>query len=223
MEKLKIVTLFVLIAATSSSYAQSINNGLVFSVSPGVQLNGVSFGHKIKKYIPYVSFQMMNINSEFTRQGTRYDFNAGKIVSYNEKYTVKLNMSLPTIGLRYYFIEKEKLQAYGNINFSKVLFNGKVDDSTDPSINSQFQSAIENVKIYTGQVGVGAEYFMDKQFSVGGEFGVRYLRFKDHSSKNVTVTDPNTGQTVGAINSTATSVNVTPTYSKVSLNFYFGK
>ena len=55
----------------------------------------------------------------------------------------------------------------------------------------------------------------------GGEFGVRYLRVKYEDSYETTVFNPNTGTNESSDVDMDYRVNMSPTFSKFSLNFYF--
>lgn len=216
----KTIFLFAAFLLTLSAKAQ-----FTFTASPGIQLNGASFGYKVQKFVPYLSLQMVGAKGEMVDSGKENDFNTGAIVDYTDTYTAKLNVILPTLGVRYYFMEANKLKAYGNLNFSKALLSGKVEDSTDPtnSDDEDLQDILKNTKFFTSQIGFGTEYFFDDNFSLGGEFGIQLMSFKSTDTYESTLTDPNTGNNVIVTNSTKFSGKLNPTYVKVSLNFYFGK
>ena len=48
--------------------------------------------------------------------------------------------------------------------------------------------------MWGGELGFGMEYFFDENFSLGGEFGLRYLHLRYKDSYNDEIYNPNTGQ-----------------------------
>ncbi len=196
-----------------------------FSVNPGATLNSAGFGYKVQKFVPYLGLQMFRMNGEIVDTGKENDVNTGNIVDYTDTYTAKLNIFLPTLGVKYFFIERNKIKAYGNLNFSKSFLSGEVNDSTDPfqDIDDDVQEILKETKFFNTQIGFGTEYFFDDNFSIGGEFGLNLMRFKSRDTYTGTVFDPNTGNSVDYLGETNFKANFNPTYAKFSLNFYFGK
>lgn len=215
----KITLLFAAFVLTLSANAQ-----FTFTANPGLQLNGASFGYKVQKFVPYLNIQMIGAKGEILDYGKTNDINTGAIVDYNDSYKAKLNVILPTLGVRYYFMEVNKLKAYGNLNFSTVIASGKIEDSSDPSNSDDedLQEILDNSKFFGSQLGFGTEYFFDDNFSLGGEFGLQMLRIKTADSYESTLFDTN-GNPVLVTNTTEFKGSLNPTYVKISLNFYFGK
>ncbi|MGV3631312.1 MAG: hypothetical protein ACO1O6_08900 [Bacteroidota bacterium] len=219
---MKKVTLFF--AALALSLGASAQ--FAFSVSPGTQLSGTQFGYKVQKFVPYLGVQMLMAKGEFINSGKEYDFDSDLIKGYENTLSGKISMILPTIGLKYFFIQSNKLKAYGNANFSKLILGGKVDDSTDPSnqADAEFQKILKNTKASAFQIGFGTEYFFDDNFSLGGEFGLNMVSLKSETSYDEMVIHPNDpNQNEMATFKNTFSARFNPTYAKVSLNFYFGK
>jgi hypothetical protein len=203
-----------------ASFAQ-----LTFSVSPGLQINGTNIGYKVQKFIPYLGFQMMNVGGEWKEDGFQNNFITGMIEPFSNTYSAKLTVMMPSLGLRYYFVESNKLKAYGNVAFSKALLSGKLEDSTDPTneMDREFQDALKNTKFYSLQFGVGTEYFFDEQFSIGGEFGLNMMSLKFSDSYETLIYDPIIDDYRDVTHVRSLKSGFRPTYSKISLNFYFGK
>jgi opacity protein-like surface antigen len=128
---------------------------------------------------------------------------------------------MPSIGLKYFFLESGKLKAYGLANYSKIFLSVKVKDSEDPTINEDVQKEIKNIKISGWQLGFGTEYFFDEHFSVGGEFGLIGLGIKDKTERERTLFDPNTGDDIITKINQNLKLNINPTYARMTLNFYF--
>lgn len=195
-----------------------------FSASPGIQLNNANFGYKFKKFNPYLGIQFWNAKGEFTETGKEFNSN-GNLVDYKNTYEAKMTLILPCIGLKYFFWNANKIQAYGNLNFSKLMMSGKIEDSQDPdnSVDEDLQEIIKNTSISAFQLGFGTEYFFDNNFSLGAEFGLNMLKMKSETSHEDIIFDPNTSDDVTVIHNYSAKGKFNPTYTKISLNFYFGK
>ena len=192
-----------------------------FSVNPGVQLNSATFGYRTGKFVPYIGLQLFGGKGEMVDKGKENDSNTGEIVDYTRTYSGKLSLLVPTIGTKYFFLEKAKLKAYGNLSISKPIIMGKFESSEDPNANDQFEEYRKNTSLIGGQIGFGMEYFLDENFSLGGEFGLMVLSGKNKYEYTGYVTDPNNGNSIEVTNTTDFSLRLNPTYSKISLNFYF--
>ncbi|MCE3295363.1 MAG: hypothetical protein K0R65_1077 [Crocinitomicaceae bacterium] len=218
---MKKTTLFIAALALSLSASAQF----AFSVSPGLQLSGTQFGYKVQKFVPYIGIQMFMAKGEMIDKGTQNDPETGEIESFEDTYSAKISMILPTIGLKYFFLESNKLKAYANANFSKLILGGKIEDSTDPlnEADDMFQDIVKNTKVSAFQVGFGTEYFFDNNFSLGGEFGLNMVSFKSENEYQAIVTDPVTFEDYEVTNKNLFSAKFNPTYAKISLNFYFGK
>ncbi|HNW98603.1 MAG TPA: hypothetical protein PKK00_09365 [Bacteroidales bacterium] len=220
MKKIKLITIIAILIAMSltKSYAQ-----FTFSVSPGLQLNSATFGIKKNNFVPFFSLQMINGNVNYIETGRRYDSNMGSIVSYKDEYKYSLTVLAPSLGLKYFIKENNKLKAFLSTGFIKFFPFGKVEDSSDPSANEDFKENLKGINALGFQFGFGTEYFFDDNFSIGGEFGYRFLHLKYKYEDDVLVYDPNLGTDVSTKRTYDNKYNLNPTYIKLSLNFYFDK
>lgn len=205
------------------SYSLESKSQFTFSVSPGINLNGAGFGYKINNFVPYIGLQGISGTSSVTEKGMRYEFPTNNYVSYEEKYKFSGNVFMPTIGVKYFFMQTNKLKAYGTLSFTKFLFSAKIEDSIDSTANDDLKKALKEIKVYGAQLGFGAEYFFDDNFSVGGEFGIRQLHVKYKEEHNNRAYDPNTNNYIDLTTTYDYKLNLYPTYVKLSFNFYFGK
>jgi hypothetical protein len=195
-----------------------------FSASPGLNLNGASFGYKVGKIVPYVGFQMMN--AKFTLETNEFDWTTpGTLDEHNMKTEVKANLFIPTIGAKYFIIENNKLKAFVGLGLTKPIIKAKMDftydgDAVNEDFKEEVEDAVDNVKMFGGELGFGVEYFFDDNFSVGGEFGLRYLKTK--YTQDTQGSEWNGNDYEDVTNKTEVNLNLMPTYTKISLNFYFG-
>ena len=207
----KILLLFAVSFFTLQGFGQ-----FTFSVSPGIGLNSSYFGYKINsKVVPYFGLQHFNakFNSEYSRD--KYDYDSNRVEHYVDKYEFSGNLFIPNLGVKYFAVQQNKLQAYFSVNVSKPFVTEKNEE--------EFIDQMKNFKMFGGEFGFGVEYFLDENFSIGGEFGLRYLSFKYSDTREGTFWNPDTGQDQATDYETDINISSRPTFSKISLNFYFQK
>ncbi len=207
--------LFVSMVLTVKTYSQCS-----FGVSPGIGLNSAYFGYKIdNKIVPYIGFQYLNAKFKYEESGERFDWDLYRAVSYSEKNEFSGSLYIPNIGVKYFVKQQNKLQAFFSLNFSKPLISGKLQYNGDE--DGDFKDAIKNIKMWGGELGFGVEYFFDENFSIGGEFGLRYIHLKYNESNEASFYNPDTGNDQNTEIEDTFKFNMSPTFSRVSLNFYF--
>lgn len=207
--------LSVFMVLTTKAY-----NQCSFGVSPGIGLNSAYFGYKINnKIVPYIGFQYLNAKFKYEESGERFDWDLYQEVSYTEKTEFSGSLYIPNIGVKYFIKQQNKLQAFLSLNLSKPFVSGKLQYDGDE--DEDFNDAIKNVSLWGGEFGFGVEYFFDENFSIGGEFGLRYLHLKYNDSYETSFYNPNTGNDQDTEIEDTYKFNMSPTFSRVSLNFYF--
>lgn len=210
-----LLSLVLLIAFNETSYGQ-----FSFSASPGLNLNSASFGYRINnKIVPYIGFQYLKASFEITESGTHYDYDINAAAGYTDSEEVKGSIFIPNLGVKFFFLQKEKLQAYLNAGFSKPIINGKV--LFDGEEQEEVNEILDNISLWGAQLAFGTEYFFDDNFSIGGEFGFSYMKFNFSNTYDDDYWNPDLGVYVDTQVDIGTKFNILPTYSKISLNFYF--
>ncbi len=182
-----------------------------FGVAPGLSTNTANFGFKAGKVVPYVGFQYANVS--FTNEYFEHDWNGTDYDDYDSEMKISGNLLIPEIGVKFFAIEKNNLKAYLNLNLTKPMIRGKLE--SNGTENEEFSDLLKEIKLFGGEFGFGCEYFFDDNFSIGGEFGIRYLRGKFNNKDEYD--DGHDSYEENDI-----KVGLAPTYSKISLNFYFG-
>ena len=220
MKKIILIPVFL---TTVSLFCIESKAQFTFSVNPGIQLNSAGFGYKINKFVPIIGLQILHGSANLNEKGKRYDPGTGDIVSYEDKYKFSGTIYVPTLGVKYFFTENNKLRAYGAMSFAKFIPSGKVEDSRNADANDDLKNEIRKYSLYGGQLGFGTEYFFDDNFSIGGEFGLILFRLKYKDAEDVEVYNPNTNDFVSSTRTYDYKFNLQPTYVKLSLNFYFSK
>ena len=110
---------------------------------------------------------------------------------------------------------RQECRRYFNATLAKPFLSAKL--TIDGNEITQVSDEVKNVSLWGGSLGVGAEYFFDDNFSVGGEFGIHAVTAK--YSKTTDETDYN-GYGPAKVTNEVKAM-VMPTYSKISVNFYF--
>ena len=175
------------------------------SVTPGLAFNSARFGYKINnKIVPYAGLQYFKLKysiEEDPEQGRDFD------------YEFKGNITIPNIGVKYFFIEKDKLKAFGNLSLMKPMIKGKIDNDGD---DEDLGDALEKMQIWGGELSAGVEYFFDDHFSIGGEYGLRQIKAR---SKYKTERWDYMGDEYDV--DVDLKYMISPTFSRISINYYF--
>ena len=215
---MKTKSIFILLAMAmcfSKSYAQ-----FSFGVSPGLSLNTAYLGFKLnKKFIPYVGLQFINAKIKYEYIGYMYNSSSNQIDEYTNTDDISTGILIPNIGLKYLLKQKNKLQPYLNFSIAKPILRGKYkyNDKEDEDAKQIFK----NTKMWGIEFGFGTEYFFDENFSIGGEFGMRYLNVKSKYTFTDEVYNPYIGDYEDKEFKEVYKLNINPTYTKFVLNFYF--
>ncbi len=216
----------LLIVLAFAFIASPVFGQFTFSASPGLNLNGATFGYKFGKVVPYVGFQMLNAKFSLNTNDFGYT-TPGTLIEHKTTTDIKGGVYMPSIGAKCFIVENNKLKAYLNLSIVKPFVGAKYSSETDgrvasgdSTIAANVKDVVKNIKIIGGQFGFGVEYFFDDNFSLGGEFGLSYLRGKFTHEEPGTVYDGTRNRTVTY--TTEATLNLLPTYTKISLNFYFG-
>lgn len=213
--KKSIITGIVLLVFAFQSYSQ-----FSFSVSPGLGLNSAIFGYKVDDQVmPYFGFQYLNGNFKYEESGTEYDYDINQFVSYTEEGNFSGSVLIPNLGLKVFFPGETKVTPFLNFCISKPILSGKVQ--YDGETDYEFEEAVKNIKLFGLELGFGAEYYLDDNFSFGGEFGLRYFHFKFTDEYETEVYNPETGEVIPSTVDSEYNANLSPTYARLSFNFYF--
>lgn len=188
MKFLSAFTFLLIMALSSNGKSQ-----MVFGVSPGLGLNSAYVGYKINdKLVPYFGLQYLGVKYNYEDEDFQDDFSGSLII--------------PSLGLKLFLSPNNQLQPYLNVSVSKPLVAGKLE--YDGEEDEEFADAVQSINLFGGEAGFGVEYFFDDNFSIGGEYGIRFFSGKYESSDQ--------------FDDYAVKLNVNPTYTKLALNFYFG-
>lgn len=190
-----------------------------FTVAPGLNLNSAYFGYKAGKVVPFIGLQYAGVNVNIVNTGTEWDYDTDEAVEFTDEIKVKGSILMPTIGVKFFAIEKNKLKGYVIGAFSKPFLNAKLTFNGE---ESEFVGeVVDRFKLWGATAGVGVEYFFDDNFSVGGEFGLQIISGKYTNEYVDDYYNADLGTDVEADFKDEITARLMPTYSKIGLNFYF--
>lgn len=191
-----------------------------FGVAPGLSTNSAYFGFKAGKVVPYIGFQYAGVAINLEESGEEWDDYEDDIIPYSNDIKIKGSLHVPTLGVKVFAVEKNQMKAYFNLSVSKPFLSAKYEE--DGEEYEEVGDLVKDIKLFGGEFGFGVEYFFDNNFSIGGEFGLRYLHAKYTNSYEDEEYDYNTGTYEDVTIENTLKARMNPTYSRISLNFYFG-
>jgi len=217
--KIKVTVLAIVasILFTTQGFGQ-----ITFGVSPGLGFNSAYVGYSIKsRIVPFIGFQSMSAKYQLAESGESYDWETGVKAAYSDALELSGQLLVPNLGIKCFILQKNKLQAYASLTVAKPIISGKI--TVDEEVNEELKEYLKDISIWGGEFGVGVEYFFDNNFSIGGEFGCRCLNINYAHTSETEIYNPTTEVYEPSEMTRDFNLNLNPTYSRVSLNYYFGK
>jgi opacity protein-like surface antigen len=155
----------------SALLVPTLASALVFSVSPGQTLQGAQFGLSFGNLQPYVGLDLLGASGKLKTtnpDGTYAELSAGA------------TLYIPNVGARFYFTSKE-LKPYVYLGLLKsvatVDLKSKTQIAETDLLPGDVKDQLTSLLGFMGiTAGFGAEHPFSEHFSVGGEYGFRYLR-----------------------------------------------
>jgi hypothetical protein len=197
MKKQSVLTVIMIMAIYSVAQCQT-----VFSLRPGLNLNSASIGFRSKNLQPYFGLRFANLNVVSEYEDTSYPAD-------NSKTETKIHVYMPCVGTKLYLKGTDAVKPYLMATMYKPFAFGKqLDDDTE---DDSFKESLNNLKIWAAELGFGSEYFFHPQFSLGGEFGLRWANIKDKFESST------------GTYSSSEKYGIGLSYVAVSINFYFTK
>ena len=144
-----------------------------------------------------------------------------RVETYTEEIDISGSLLIPNVGFKYFIKDKNNLKAYFSLNISKPIVTGKFelgDSDSDDDREDEIKDIIKNTKVWGGELGFGVEYFVDDNFSIGGEFGLRHFNVHHNDTFDRIIFNPLLGYDQEVDIETNVKFNMSPTYSKISLN-----
>jgi len=227
---LKTIIITILCFSLNISLSQQKEGQIMFSVRPDFSgMTGGAFGYKLptsSDLILYGGIDYLHLGST-VKTSTDYEN-----IPYDPPNGSLREASLSVynfyIGGKYFATEIDMIKSYFLFEISKPFISGtyEVNGKEDKDV----QNALDGLSFFGFKGGYGAEYFFSKNFSLGGEFGLRMFLLNDTYTKENKVYDyvynPNTGEYewlhIGTEkNKTEVDLNISLTYALMTLNYYF--
>jgi len=192
--------------------------GFAMCFRPGLGMSGAHFGYKTDLFFAGAGLEFVSASFGLKVTVTDTDYYSGGTTTYTNSAQVGATLLLPQVAGRFYFstvggtgAEGLGIRPYVGLSAFYAVATAKVvvDMTEDTTAARMFRDALRGT--WGGTVGGGAEYQFSRNFSIGGEFGVRPIfvptrfRYEDYYPKTKVVA--NTGFGV--------------TYVALGLNFYF--
>ena len=148
-----------------------------------------------------------------------WDYDSNTAIKESDTQEISGSIIAPKIGVKAYIFGEEKLKGYVNAAFTKPFFSGKLSEGGEE--DEEIKETIDKLSLFGLQAGFGAEYFIDSNFSISGEFGISYMKGSFEDPYEGEYRNPITNKWVQYEGKRSFKANLLPTYSMVSLNFYF--
>ncbi len=238
------VVFFLLLGIIATNCFAEEEDGFVFGIKPGSMINSAYVGFKFGMIVPMAGLDVLwlSASGSYTYEDIYEDNYSGEYVEKSvrtENIEGHALLMMPHVGAKVYFGgETIKPYLYGNLFFSVPSVSAEekskdehwryvdgvlVDhyvDSDENSLSADDEELIEGVLSFWGfTFAGGAEYFLNKHFSVGGEYGFRILLNSVEQSSE-TSDDYGTSSYTEEVNSEV-SATISVTYAVVTLNYHF--
>jgi hypothetical protein len=186
----------------SASQASAELRGKVFGVKPGMTIQSSYFGLEFTRLQPFIGLDWVGV------------------AVTSDDNDVSASVFIPHLGTKLF------LSNYGVEHTVAPYFLGDWFFSTASVNADQATGAVENavkdvLEFWGLGFGFGAEYFFSESFSVGGEYGVRYLHDKVDEHSDTYEYSPGYPSVQKVNNEFTLAFKVT--YAVLSVNYHFGK
>lgn len=216
MKTIQKILLAVIIALTSANIFAQCPGKYGMSIQPGQLSNTATFSYRTGHFQPYAGIQMMNLGASLNSEWQEFN-SSGRLVDAFDRTSLNLRIFIPQIGCRYNFKSSEQFTLFANAGLSTVMMRGNSSAGvTQPTMSD----VLKNNKIFGAQAGFGAEYFFNKHFSIGGEYGIRTMQIRNTTTYNNDIMDPTSGDWVTSKRTESVKFVMTPTFAKLFFSFY---
>lgn len=200
-----LLIVFLLVFSSSSIFGQ-----FAFGVKPGLGINSSYFGVKMDQIVPFVGINYFRAGFEITGAVDLSGLPLSKSIQSDDSPSTEGSITLYNlmVGAKFYLMKKKDVSGYVTGSFSHMFLSSGLE--IDGENVEEFEDIFDDVNINTLQFGFGGEYFFAENFSIGGEFGLRFFLIGYEPSSS---DDSSDGSEL--------SLNVSHTYEALSLNFYF--
>ena len=187
-----------------------------FTVNPGLGIYGASVGYQFGNLVPFVGFQFLSASTSVDYKSMAY-MDSLQIEPHKED--VALNIYMPFIGAKYFLGQFGKVKPYATAILYKPFLS--VSNKTNGSSQPEVDDFIDNLSLFGIEAGFGTEYFLDKNFSIGGEFGLRFIFTSTKDTYQTSYWDNVKNEDVDYTKIYNYSLFLNYTYARANLCYYF--
>ena len=125
------------------------------------------------------------------------------------------------LGAKYFFIEKNSIKGYLVGEVWKPITSGSI--KVDGEENETVKKFFDGLSLWGFNFGFGTEYFFSENFSLGGEFGIRFLLVSSETEDKSVYSYTGYGYTATETSTSKVNADIglSLTYSLLTLNYYF--
>ncbi len=190
------------------------------SISSGLSAKGGTFGYQInEKLNAYLGLNYIKGSANLSESFSERE-NGVLIFMDDDNIEFEARIFIPTLGVKYFILEKNKVKLYGNANVSFPMLSAQLIEDGD--IEEELEGLSNESSSFGYELGLGGEYFFDSNFSIGGEIGFQKLSLSSSGEDSYSFQGggPNNPVISGEEIYTA-DFNLSTIYSRFTMNFYF--
>jgi hypothetical protein len=184
----------------AGSRADTTTTRFAFGVKPGIMMQSSSFGLAYPRWQPYAGIDWI---------GIAVHVNGGD---------ASASVFIPHVGVKY-FLKPSEVKGHIAPYILGDLFFSLASVSMDGASGAEEEAAQDILEFWGLGIAFGAEYYFTDAFSVGGEYGIRYLH--DSVDRHADTYPGYGGSSYEDEITDQFSVAFKVTYTAISVNYHF--
>lgn len=209
-------------------------NDPYFSVKINPHLQNARFGLNMGSLHPFIGLDYLSIGAKVNFSTTidmgyyYYSYGAGEI-DVSAEIEAKASLIMPTIGIKYY-LSQATVKPYLVSSFIKSFPSIDMDMTVEIDGDSESESLLgddekdfikELMSFWGVNVGFGTEWAINEHFSLGGEYGIRFIFISgEYQGEGMGLLTGLIGDLGSELNTEVTG-SLRSSHAAVVLNFYF--
>jgi hypothetical protein len=173
---------------------------MVFGVKPGMLIQSSYLGIGFQRVMPYLGFDWVGLKVD------------------TDDNDLSASLLIPHLGAKLYLKDYREAKTVAPYILGDIFFS-LPSVSADNASSDEEEFAEDMLGFWGVGLGFGAEYFFSKNFSVGGEYGIRFLNNGVEERKE-RHEDPYWGPHEHTLNEEF-SIAFKLSYAVISANFFF--
>ncbi|NQT25726.1 outer membrane beta-barrel protein [candidate division KSB1 bacterium] len=154
--------------------------GTYFSVKINPNIQQARIGMNMGNIHPFVGLDYLSVGAKVNIETTiEYGYYPYYTVDIEAEVEAKASLIMPTIGLKYYLSQatvKPYLVGSYIKSFPSIDLDATLDGDTESLIGDDEKDFIKELMSFWGfNIGFGTEWAINEHFSLGGEYGIRFI------------------------------------------------